>query len=396
MAKPVEPRTRSFGRRLFLSLLPIVPLYLLSEVILSAIDYPHFVGVPRSGPFSAAFQKPSPWGDLRWVSEREYLEIRTTYELPYQVRAFLPPKTPPADAKRLVFIGDSVLFGAGVEENETMPFFLMAYLNYYRARPVSDAVDLGVPGADTLTYLRMSPVALLYKPALIVLSFTVGNDGEINPFLLDDVLPPREAVERPLSEPVFVPQTKGIVRRKPRPFRTVRMIRYFRDELLTHSRTLSALYMMIRPTECRVRQNLYLEKTLGRPERWAAVRGNLVETLDFFRKRKIPVIVLIYPYMFATHGIGLNDIDRYPYGKYHMMVRKLMEQQKVPVIDLLDYFRAEGVRSLDPYSIDGDGHPNGAFNALVARRLARDLMGRLGVFGQSREAKAPSKAGMPR
>ncbi len=394
--KPGDPRKRSLGRRLVLSLLPLLPLYILSEVVLSTIDYPLFADVPESTMFIDAAQKLSPWGELRWVAERVYLGMQTTFELPYNCRAFLPPKTPPAGAKRLVFIGDSVMFGAGVEEYETMPFYLTAYLNRYRARPVVDMVNLGIPGADTLTYLRTLPVAILYQPDLIVLSFTASNDGEINTYFSDHVLPPLRSLNVPLVEPILVPETVRLLQQKLPPRRISNVLRNFRDAFLTHSRTLTALFMLARPFESKLRQNIYMKRTLGNSERWDAVRSNLVTTIDFFHSRKIPVVVLVYPHIFASHRIGLNDVEQYPYGEYHLMVKNLMKQENVPVIDLLDYFRAEKVRSLDAYSVDGDGHPNGAFNALVARHFATDLLGPLGFFKQSPATSVPSRAPVPR
>jgi hypothetical protein len=281
------------------------------------------------------------------------------YELS-NFRAFLPPVEKNPMIKRIVFLGDSFVFGTGVAEYETLPFFLSAYLRYYKPELAVEMVNLGWPGGNTQDYVQLCETGATYKPDLIVLGFTVANDAEIkNPSKAeksDDVIPDTQKTNK-----------RSI-------WETLTHLRGLRDLLLTHSRTLSALYRPVRKFEAKARQDLYMKTTFDNENKWKMVRQNLTEFLIYYTDRGVPVIFAIYPYAFATTHIGLNDIKKYPYDAYHQKLNDFAHAKGFIVADFLDYFRRENIHSFDPYIVDGDGHPNGAFNAFVARHFAHQLL----------------------
>jgi hypothetical protein len=260
-----------------------------------------------------------------------------------------------------VFVGDSFVFGTGVAEYETLPFYLSAYLRYYRPQIPVEVVNLGRPGADTNTYVALSELGVQYEPDLVVLGFTVANDAEL------EAAPASASAERTAAE--------GTSRRAV--WRTLTDLRGVRDAMLTHSRTLSAMYRPVRRYEARARADLYMRQTFDDVNKWRAVRLNLATIAEYFRSRKVPAVLTIYPYVFTSMHIGLNDLEKYPYERYHArVVEAATSSGFTAVIDYLDYFRREEVRSFDDYIVNGDGHPNGAFNAFVAKHLVDDLLRR--------------------
>ena len=109
-------------------------------------------------------------------------------------------------------------------------------------------------------------------------------------------------------------------------------------------------------------------------KKWGIVKDNLTSVLKCYDKEGIEVILAIYPYAFSSRNLGLNEVRNYPYDQYHRRLTEFGNVVGFKVVDFLDYFRQEHIQSLDDYIVDGDGHPNGAFNGFVARHLTRNLV----------------------
>lgn len=356
-AAPAHARLAWFAatfKTVVFSLLPLTLLYLVSETLLSLLNVRPFDPLPESRP-PVRTTMTSPWGDVRPIREQLFFGVRTLFEST-DFRAFVPPVEKPPGLSRIAFVGDSFVFGVGVEEYDTLPRLVASYLGYFAPALHVETINLGIPGANTQTYARVIETAARYRPELVVVGFTIGNDAEI--------VPGSDRTDVPASaDPSLVPADAGAWRR-------LGSLRDLRDAIVSHSRTLTMLYRPLRRIESRRRQDLYMHTTFDDPAKWAAVQANLRTIADFCRARSIPVVLFLYPYMFSTPGIGLNDVATYRYDEHHARTRRAAEAVGLRVIDGLDYFREDGVPSLDPYLVPGDGHPNAAFNGLVARHLA--------------------------
>jgi hypothetical protein len=346
-------------KKIIFSLAPLILLFLVSETFLSILNFSPFVPLPEVTP-PIEKTRVSPWGDTRVVKERIFLGAPAVYELP-NFRAFVPPVEKKIDVKRIVFMGDSFVFGTGVAEYETLPFYLSAYLRYYKPELTVEMVNLGWPGGNTQDYVQLCETGARYQPDLVVLGFTIANDAEIYN---------RRQVE---AEQV-VPDAQKTNKRSL--WETLTHLRGLRDFSLTHSRTLSALYRPLRKLESKARQDLYMKTTFDDEHKWKTVQQNLIEFSKYYSSRGVPVIFIIYPYAFSSRQVGLNDIEKYPYINYHRRLHGFAHTVGFTAIDFLDYFKQENVQSFDPYIVDGDGHPNGAFNAFVARHFAHELLTR--------------------
>jgi lysophospholipase L1-like esterase len=81
----------------------------------------------------------------------------------------------PAGTRRVVFLGDSVTFGAGVRDDEPFPRLLEAAVNGAGSGPI-ETVNTGVVGYNTLQELaRLEHAGLSYQPDAVVLTFVVND-----------------------------------------------------------------------------------------------------------------------------------------------------------------------------------------------------------------------------
>ncbi|MCC7371253.1 MAG: SGNH/GDSL hydrolase family protein [Chloroflexi bacterium] len=85
------------------------------------------------------------------------------------------PLEKPAGTKRVVFLGDSVTFGAGVRDDEPFPRLLEAAVNGAGGGPIQ-TVNTGVVGYNTIQELaRLEQAGLPYGPDTVVLTFVVND-----------------------------------------------------------------------------------------------------------------------------------------------------------------------------------------------------------------------------
>jgi lysophospholipase L1-like esterase len=85
------------------------------------------------------------------------------------------PLAKPAGTRRVVFLGDSVTFGAGVRDDEPFPRLLESSVNSAGGGPV-ETVNTGVVGYNTIQELaRLEQAGLPYQPDTVVLTFVVND-----------------------------------------------------------------------------------------------------------------------------------------------------------------------------------------------------------------------------
>jgi hypothetical protein len=78
--------------------------------------------------------------------------------------------------RRLLVLGDSVVFGLGVGDDETLPAVLRRRLG-----GAAEAVNLGVPGYDTAVEVeQLAAVGLALRPSAVVVGVSL-NDYDVVP-----------------------------------------------------------------------------------------------------------------------------------------------------------------------------------------------------------------------
>jgi lysophospholipase L1-like esterase len=85
------------------------------------------------------------------------------------------PLAKPPGTRRVVFLGDSVTFGAGVTDDEPFPRLLERSINGAGGGPI-ETVNTGVVGYNTIQELaRLERAGLPYGPDVVVLTFVVND-----------------------------------------------------------------------------------------------------------------------------------------------------------------------------------------------------------------------------
>jgi lysophospholipase L1-like esterase len=85
------------------------------------------------------------------------------------------PLAKPPGTRRVVFLGDSVTFGAGVKDDELFPRLLERSINGAGGGPI-ETVNTGVVGYNTIQELaRLERAGLPYEPDVVVLTFVVND-----------------------------------------------------------------------------------------------------------------------------------------------------------------------------------------------------------------------------
>jgi len=343
-------------KKIIFLLIPLVLLYLFSETILSAINLSPFVPIPElTRPVENS--RVSQWGEIRVAKDLIYGSPRAIGSGGY--RAFLPPVARRNGVKRITLIGDAHIAGFGIRDYEILPFYLSGYLHYYKPELLVEMVNLGIPGSDTTGYAERCQKFKSYQSDLVVFGFTISNDAQI--------------------EETSLSKNSGPNRRRANVkviWDMLTNLRGLRDAVLTHSRTLSLLYRPIRRWEAKARRNLFMKLTFDDSRKWKKVKQNLAKISQCYGKDEIRVVMVIFPHMYSSRYVGLNDIKDYPFDHYHQKLIRVAHSFGFIVVDFLDYFRQGNIDSFDDYIVDGDGHPNGKFHAFVAKRFAAELLER--------------------
>jgi hypothetical protein len=121
----------------------------------------------------------------------------------------------PTDATRILVLGDSFAFGAGVEAEQALPRQIETVLRSRMPEQEWEVINAGVPGYGTDQELALlDEIGALYAPDIVVLALFAGNDVSDNAiggatrrsvrsgYLYDLVRAREKAVAHPVSGPV--------------------------------------------------------------------------------------------------------------------------------------------------------------------------------------------------
>ena len=247
----------------------------------------------------------------------------------------------PPGTFRIVALGDSFTEGQGVNFDDIWPKRLERYLNEYRrVEGVRyEVINLAISGTSTPRELEiLRERGLAYHPDLVVIGYCL-NDAE------------DEGVHR-------------IARVKPH--------RMFKDYgssgpvggwLTRHS----ALYRLVigRLRNAKISSwTLEYYRTLYRPgyEGWKETRAALKGFGRIKKRQGLPVVVMLFP-LFSW-----DFDDRYPLKYAHEAVRKAADAARLPLLDLLPFYRGLDHRELE--AVPGrDSHPSDVADRIAAQEL---------------------------
>jgi hypothetical protein len=241
------------------------------------------------------------------------------------------PLAKPAGAQRIVVLGDSFTWGAGVDFDDAYPQRIERALSRRRGRPV-EVVSLALPGFKTDDELAvLEKQGLAYEPDLALLGFVL-NDAEDT-----------GSAEKRRAEDWVRERAEG-----PRLLDRSALLRFVRLRLWA-----------TRENRRRVLgyRAMYAEGAPG----WVACQKALQTMGALCRGRGVPLVVAVFP-LFG------NPLDEgYPFAEVHAKVVAAGARAGARVVDLLPAYR--GLRP-DLLVVDAeDEHPNEIAHRIAAKAI---------------------------
>jgi lysophospholipase L1-like esterase len=259
-----------------------------------------------------------------------------TNALGWRGPAFQPEK--PEGSFRIVAIGDSFTFGAGVREEDLFLTHLQAALDQSNP-PRYEVINLGVMGFNAAHEAALLEHYAVGLDPDLVLIFFVLNDAEV---LLPRALRPQGLAALPREPAVVAPWSLLVDHLRVRWRNRERNRAWVSD--------MHANFEPEHPGWKRAQQAFALEKALS-------------------RKHDFDLVLVIFPLMW--------ELDDYPLAAIHAKVAAAARDLGIPVLDLLDAFRGEDTESL--WVHPSNHHPNEKAHAIAGTALSKYLRRRGGA-----------------
>jgi len=284
----------------------------------------------------------------------------------------------PANTTRIAVIGDSFVFGFGVEADQAFPKVLEAQLKAREDRNY-EIMNFGISAYGTeQEYLLLQDI-LKFSPDTVILSFSPNDFKENIKYSLFDF-------------------TNGTLTKNPS--KEVPFSLKIRNFISWHSHLYSLLYFSVidnsKATSFLIKAHLLnppnvdpatdFDTLIFKNEENAnfdyalwKTRALLIEINRFLQTENIQLIVVIVPFreqvdsaMMETfaqqHGIGEWEVNS---TKAHDLILDMLKAEHIPVIDPLQEFRLRNTNNTFYYSIDA--HWNAEGHKLMASVLSKEL-----------------------
>ncbi|MBM4132430.1 MAG: hypothetical protein FJ245_01555 [Nitrospira sp.] len=317
----------------------------------------------------------------------------------------------PGAAPRVLALGDSFTWGAGVSYDEA--FVTLLERGLQADAPEAEVINLGVPAwgpHEELHLLKTYGVRL--QPDLVVLNFFIGND--IQNKRGDDLHLPRILIVAGQSYYVhsngnWLHDTVGLDRwylyhdlnylfrvggARVRQALTWTGEQTSSEALLGETAPLVSREQYVRGIY--ERSDIYLaDNTRFFAQHWARTQETLLAFRDFLGERGIPLLLVIIPdhvqldralQMEYLAGIG-QAAGRHDFYKPHRLLLAWCREQGIPTVDLLPAFEAAG--SPETLYFSNDFHLTASGHRLAAQVIDPVLKAQLGALGNLKESNRP-------
>lgn len=234
-------------------------------------------------------------------------------------RDFVSPK--PTKTVRILMLGDSLTFGWGVPQDQTVPKRLEALLNASGNGRTYEVVNAGVGNYNlAMSANWMLERGMAFEPDLVVFNYFI-NDAEVTPRRQGGGLR-----EWSYAFTYFAGRFDSLLRRS---LGGTDWLEYYRA--------------------------LYSPESQG----WAATKSHFRKLVEFSRGKGAPLVFVNYP--------ELRTLAPYPFAKVSEAIAALPREHGVPYLDLLDAIRDEDPPAL--WVTPADPHPSAYADQLFARAI---------------------------
>jgi hypothetical protein len=320
------------------------------------------------------FYAPDPRAGFRLAPEHS--ETLTTGEYSIHVRTNSlgcrgpEPRNRPGDVRVLV-LGDSFMFGYGVDDANIMCARLPAALTQRTPGASYDVLDAGVPGYGPLEYrLRYEELRDAFRPRVVVIGIYVGND-------LFDCL--REAPENTVQQGFLVSTSaphfsawRAWIRLNLHSYRlassVLQRIRLTkRDDREIYADKLSAMFVGHPGAEGPAGRDPWPQFEVAMRKLIGEIRADGLEVIPVIVPMRIQVDGDAWARFVREIGKGQPDLDRFlPQTR----MRALFAELGVPYLDLTPVFAAQGAG--DNF-LRLDGHWSARGHALATEYVADEI-----------------------
>ena len=247
-------------------------------------------------------------------------------------------------AFRVVVIGDSLAFGQGVREQETLAGQLSTRLRQKLSAQV-EVINLGVPGYNTTQeYWTFKERALPLKPQVCLLLYC-ANDTDPPPFQIKD-----NAVMSPDLRTGIGGDFHNLARKKSALYNLV----WMRWHMLKHGHRVAIK---------RYREELTMKFAEANPG-WKKSQSSLVDLISLARARSIRTIVIPYPL-----PSGLRE-KPYPFQFYINAAFETAKAAGAECLDVIPMLQDPSIRlTVGPV----EPHPSAQVYARIAEELEKML-----------------------
>ena len=315
----------------------------------------------------------------------------------WRYREFAQPK--PAGVIRILCLGDSLTFGAGVRDEDTYPAQLETLLNQGNPPHRPEVLNMGVFGYGTRQEIDvLQTKGVHYQPDLVILGF-YANDPEdtrryyrFHQTLANDVTPPLfppQAGGGRSSDPVPMAKTPAPTPTVAEPPARQSWLRQFVGTHLAGKRLLppSVMYLLQNSrvayycgwliNRLVIRESMEADLLQGKdlPEiraAWQQVDECFKEAAALGREYHFKLVILIFP-----HPQQLAQ--DYPAAEYQSKVQELAAKYDIPSVDLLPAFKG-AYTTFESLFIPYDGHPNETAYQITAAAMHAFLNGKDGFL----------------
>jgi len=255
---------------------------------------------------------------------------------------------------RIIGLGDSVTFGAGVQIEDTYLKQLETMLNKASLQRNFEVLNMGVPAYNTYQEsIYLKEKGLQYQPDLLILGFVLNDI---------DVLNPNWTKDRELDSPR---QFRNSVVRDSEP-RIFSLYRYLKNKsqllyfLLMRVSALAKKYDLPIETESIYYRDAYKDGNEG----WKIATDSLRDIAAIGKKNGCPLLVVIFPFF-------VNLDDSYMWAEAHSAIVSFCKREGIRVIDLFPYFKG---RDGSEFWISlTDSHPNAEAHRIVAQAIYEEI-----------------------